>query len=371
MVGRPVTTTDTGEYRLFGLPPGRYYVVASRPKRGTLAASSSAGSVPTYFPGAFNLSGARPVSVRSGDVVNASFTLLTGALASLSGWVSRDCGNEWKQAYVVAQSQQALPERSAPIRPDGTFQMSGLSAGDWVIDARLPSPPGQDRKLCRATVQIADGVDASGVALNPLSQIKVRGRVVGDVGPLPDFEIVADTVDVLKLPGSSSSNVQNSRFSLAVFPGRSTFRLRSHSQVYWTLVAVRFRGKDVTDRGVELGPNDAVDDLEIEVTNKITVISGRATRRTASETAPTVMAFPSDPGKWGLSRYVGITRANPDGTFTIRYLPPGDYRVVAVEQFSSGEWADENSLKALAARATIVRLDDGASQQIEVPVTIR
>src|SRR4029079_18654873 len=51
-MGRPGTTNDIGEFRLFGLPPGDYFVSATfRNQFGPFAESDDrSGYAPTYYP---------------------------------------------------------------------------------------------------------------------------------------------------------------------------------------------------------------------------------------------------------------------------------------------------------------------------------
>ena len=64
-------TDDLGQFRLYGLAPGDYYVVASyrhmdfRPIG--LRAGPSEGYAPTYFPGRRSLAEARRITVRAGQ----------------------------------------------------------------------------------------------------------------------------------------------------------------------------------------------------------------------------------------------------------------------------------------------------------------
>src|SRR5204863_8663830 len=58
--GRPVRTDDEGQYRLSGLPPGTYFVMATTQETWTTAAGGrrqGMGYAPTDFPGAVTAAG--------------------------------------------------------------------------------------------------------------------------------------------------------------------------------------------------------------------------------------------------------------------------------------------------------------------------
>ena len=61
-------TNDRGEYRLLGLPPGRYFIVA-RPPIGDFISRQIGTAV--FYPSAFNLPDAIPIVVKEGEDVGA------------------------------------------------------------------------------------------------------------------------------------------------------------------------------------------------------------------------------------------------------------------------------------------------------------
>ena len=67
------TTNDLGEFRLFGVPPGKYYVSVTVQNRfggfQEAVEESHEGPVPTYYPGATEVAQATPVDVQMGGTV--------------------------------------------------------------------------------------------------------------------------------------------------------------------------------------------------------------------------------------------------------------------------------------------------------------
>jgi hypothetical protein len=76
-----------------------------------------------------------------------------------------------------------------------------------------------------------------------------------------------------------------------------------------------------------------------------------------------VVIFTTDRGGWFFNsrRVVGL-RANRDGRYTIRNLPPGDYRIVASTDLDQGEWFDPSTLDRLLADAGSITVT-GVEQQ--------
>jgi hypothetical protein len=86
-----------------------------------------------------------------------------------------------------------------------------------------------------------------------------------------------------------------------------------------------------------------------------------------------VIAFADDPVKWtSPSRFVRTVRADAEGRFQIRGLPPGErYFVVALNYLEAGEEQDRQLLERLRSRATSVTLGDGEQRSLQLDLTTR
>jgi len=73
-----------------------------------------------------------------------------------------------------------------------------------------------------------------------------------------------------------------------------------------------------------------------------------------------VIAFPADRALWTpITRRIQITNPDHDGRFSFRYLPPGEYRVVAVTEIQQGEWLNPDFLTQLIDASAKVVVPDG------------
>ena len=80
------STNDLGQFRLFNLPPGEYFVVATPAHAPRdVGTTRRSGFVTTYYPGTQARRNARLVVVRAGrDVANVNFSLASGPLARVA-----------------------------------------------------------------------------------------------------------------------------------------------------------------------------------------------------------------------------------------------------------------------------------------------
>lgn len=138
---RSVRTNDLGEFRLSGLPVGRYYV-AAQPLAEPFAADGavSAAFVSTYYPGVTDQSAASLIEVAaSGTRTGIDFSMFEAPTRSVSGMVVDGRDRPIKGAVVMFSRARQLLGISPSVTTDagGRFRMV-LPEGDYVLVASIP-----------------------------------------------------------------------------------------------------------------------------------------------------------------------------------------------------------------------------------------
>jgi hypothetical protein len=138
----------------------------------------------------------------------------------------------------------------------------------------------------------------------------------------------------------------------------------------WFLKAVRLEGRDVTDTLLDFETYHGKA-VEVLVTQTATDISGRVTDASGrAVTNYVAVAFADDPQRWTpLSRHIASVRSDQQGRFSVRGLPPGRYRVAAVDYLPSGLERDPKILERLRGSALAVTLSEGATHNVTVTLT--
>jgi hypothetical protein len=138
----------------------------------------------------------------------------------------------------------------------------------------------------------------------------------------------------------------------------------------WSIRFVRLNGVDVTDAGIEFKPNEDISGVEVELTNKVTTISGTVkTSRGELSKEYTAIVFAQDKERWtGNSRYQSAGRPDQDGRFKITGLPPGEYYVVAVDRLEAGQSGDPEFLERVRSRAVPLTLREGETRTVDLPL---
>jgi len=138
----------------------------------------------------------------------------------------------------------------------------------------------------------------------------------------------------------------------------------------WAVKAILLDGDDVTDEAFDL--TGKAGNLRVVLTDRLTFLSG--TVQSNSEIRDhNILVFVDDPTKWtSPSRFVRATRADADGRFQIRGLPPGErYFAAALDYLEAGEEQNRQLLERLRSRATSVTLGEGEQRSIQVDLINR
>jgi len=170
------------------------------------------------------------------------------------------------------------------------------------------------------------------------------------------------------MPGAQPSRVADDlTFELNAMIGRTRI-VSPNLPPTWTIRSVRLNGVDVTDEGMDVRANENISGVEVELTNRLTSVSGVVTTAGGEPAKDyTVVFFPADAQRWGPgSRYLRIARPDQQGRFRISGLPPADYEVVAVERLEQGQNTDPEFLERLRSRASSFSLFEGETKAIDL-----
>ena len=412
--GGRATTNDRGEYRIFGLEPGEYVVMATPPyeiadaassmtdaavdallaqlRQGRrVAGSSAAGAAPsesslyspTFYPGTTNLDAATIVKLAPGQEVNGLDVRAERIpVATVSGVVRTVDGSPAAGA-VASLYRLSKPTRFASLRassisaaagPDGSFTITGVPPSPYRLTARyrprgapLSTPTGAPTAQDWAWTDLnVAGQDVGGIALTVGPGITVSGTVVfdrdeGSATPLPDLSkaqiairsVVTNSPSFTLFERDLSFTISGGipdSYQLLIFP--------NGADPAWVVRSAMSEGKDLLDGPADFG---AKTNVTLTFTTRRSELSGRL--RTASGAPVTdvfVIAFTTDQRLWGIeTRRVQATRPAADGAFSFKDLPAGEYFLGALLDVDQGDWLRPGFLDGVVGAAVRVKLIDG------------
>jgi protocatechuate 3,4-dioxygenase beta subunit len=374
--GRTATTNDIGEYRLFAIPPGQYYLQASlRPMGMPADTDDRAGYAPTYFPGTSNLAEAQRVTVRLGEVISdMNMALLSMRTARVTGTAIDSHGrplNGGVTAFPKSDSMMMMFGPPSQIKPDGSFSLGGLTPGDYLLQTN--GQPGSEYASMDLTI---NGDDVNGVRLVAAPPLTVSGRIVVD--PAAAQSLRTSALQIMISPAQigmpmfgftgPSSVSDDLTFEAKGRAGKMRLVL-ANPMPGWAIKSVRYRGVDVTDE-LELRAGESITDVDVELTNRLTDLSGLVTTAKGERVRDySVVVFPRDRDKWTISRYLRLSRPDQDGRYKVNGLPPGDYYVLALDYVDSTEWSDAAFLDGVRTKATPFTLGEGEAKSVDLRIT--
>jgi hypothetical protein len=143
LVSQPGRTNDIGEFRVAGVAPGSYYLVAAPQPSMPFASvppTSPRGFIPTFYPAALEQSAAQPIDLSAGQTMSGlELTMQTGRLFRVSGIVVDEAGTPVADANVTAMRQPGSasvgPAAMARTGANGSFLLAGIQAGTYRLAA--------------------------------------------------------------------------------------------------------------------------------------------------------------------------------------------------------------------------------------------
>jgi protocatechuate 3,4-dioxygenase beta subunit len=364
------TTNDLGEFRLFGIPPGQYYLSATWRNPPPMANGDNKTTYPpTYFPGTANLAQAQRITLAVGqELTDIVMALKPIPAARVTGSTTASDGRPMTGMVGVMSATGFGFTRSTGIRPDGTFALTGVTPGEYMIRTNSSDI---DAEVAVANITVT-GDDITDLRLVGAPPSTSSGRIVVDpvaAASLPTLTLRPFPVDPGVIPiGISATSIRDDgTFELKSRPGRMRIDI-ANQPGGWAIRAVRLNGIDVTDSGIRFSSNDHVNGLEVELTNRLTTISGLVTNgRGETVKEYTTIAFSQDREQWtDTTRYQGSGRPDQDGRFKIVGLPPGDYYIVAIDMIERGQSSDPDFLETVRTKATAVSIREGDTRTVDL-----
>ena len=164
-------TDDRGEFRLFGLAPGRYFVSAADPAFKNVSTPKGVQHYsPTYYPGVALADQARVVVIAGpSDSPRIEFRLKLVPPANVSGQLVTVDGRQLLSAAIIlspveGEGVAVAPAEQPSIQPDGRFSFAAVPPGRYQIRARGQTDGSGAALFGTLSVEVA-GEDVAGLKL--------------------------------------------------------------------------------------------------------------------------------------------------------------------------------------------------------------
>ncbi|PYS25244.1 MAG: hypothetical protein DMG11_23275, partial [Acidobacteria bacterium] len=352
---RSAATNDRGEYRLYYVTPGRYYLAASSisDRFGLMRlAQDNPNAIQdnfalSYYPGVADFRSARPIEVQPGADSIADLSVHREQFYKIRGHIIDSRTGQPPAAVTVWVESEGLTGDNVLLKSDttynagdGTFEVRDVPPGSYVVRAEFPEGGGpalsgkRARGLTRVTV-FDSNVD--GVVMNIVAAASISGRLTIEGGELSG--IPADFATVRSLPYSQALNPDGTFRIDDVMPGEyqvvtciamvtnSAGCIRSTPDFY--LKSARFDSTDVLNKPLQFAGATPTP-LDIVLSPKPAQIDGTVLNGKQQPAANIQVVLIPDRNRDRSDLYkLGLT--DSIGHFTIRGITPGAYKVFAWE----------------------------------------
>ncbi|MBI4266508.1 MAG: carboxypeptidase regulatory-like domain-containing protein [Acidobacteria bacterium] len=308
-------TDDRGAFRVFGLPPGEYYVSATlraSPLESADLLPDASGTLrpdvityaPTYFPGTTNVAEAQPLALGVGQEADVTISLLPSRLAVVSGTVIASNGLPLGNGRVTlaAVSEPGAPEltggSAGTVLPDGSFVLANVVPGSYLLEVRAGTGRANAEPEVASVPITVGGADMTGLTISTGPGTTITGTVAADRAGarLPaGIEISGESMRGPGMPTMSAQVSTPGTFRLSAMMGPWTVRVTGLPDG-WSVKSIELDGTDVTDRSVDFMGNQQIA-ARVVLTDRVTELAGTVTARGEPVSQFGVVVFPEDASK--------------------------------------------------------------------------
>jgi protocatechuate 3,4-dioxygenase beta subunit len=426
-----VRTNDLGNYRLFWLRPGRYFIAALRDDQraysfavhvvpptqfGSREDASSPVvrsrtrddgtvveeiTVPVYYGGGADENRARAVDLSAGGIVSAVDISVADGVTPARRVAGRVVGADAQAA--AGALVRLVPHRSAPhtIIPNttadkqGEFHLTGVIPGAYTLVATAGA--GRGYSFTESFIDIAQGTsamlplqvtdrDLDNVGVTLASSYTLNGRVYveGQTPPAAGWDVTRARVsmsfdpNLLGLPRLGAVTPQQGQRPSGVPLADGSFVLNGfgagHYRVSVNAIplnayvkAIQWGGINVLQDGMQIG-NAPQAELSILINTDGGTIQGLAVNeRSELVSNAAVVLVPDAPARGGTHLY-RTAFSDSAGKFQLKAIAPGSYKLFSWAGVSEGAWLDPDFLRTYEVRGTPVTFSDNSTQQVRVLV---
>jgi hypothetical protein len=383
-LGTTVETNDLGEYRLFGLTPGRYFVSAVYPHWSRFAGDEDSGSseaeqqgyAKMYYPGTADVGTAIPIVLKGGEEVPSIEILLHKVLTHrIRGRVyNQITGKPGTGTNMMLMPKANRREWNSELhanveKQDGSFNIPEVLSGAYVLTA-LWFDEGKIYST-RMPVEVGNAdVDGLSLTIGPGSNI--NGQIIWEGKPSlenDELSVRARPVDSNFISQSRGRVTRGNVFVLKDV-GEGTYQAE-----------VAGESKDCYIKDVQYGSSSALEDgfsvvrgapatLEVTISSRGARVQGTASDADGLPAAGVwVVLVPDVKHRTQYHLYKSQT-TDQYGRFDLRGISPGEYKLFSWEEVELGAWEDPEFLKPFEEKGEKVALQEGDQKALNL-ATIR
>jgi hypothetical protein len=338
-----VMTDNLGEFRLFFLQPGEYYVSASVSERDqrlgsvglrlTPNLSKADEGFPTLFLGdSYTASRAQKVNLGETDQVSMNFYLKAGPRFSVSGRLAGDSatGDACGQVAILPEGGILEPDKDFSANVCGPFRVTGLSPGNYVAYAQGVGLSSDARPFSISN----QSVDRFVIPMSRTTT--VSGRVTWDDAPAAGARVI-----LARSSGEITQRLEGKA------QGNGTFTIQNVGPGFFDVYVDPLPEKAFV-RSIQYAGSDGLRGpipfqfgfrtmLDIRLSSQGGSAEGVAVDAVGRPVPAAEVVLVPETYRNREDRYLRIS-ADPAGNFEMTGIPPGRYILFAFEDIEPGAY---------------------------------
>ena len=371
---------DRGEFRLFGLYPGSYYLRAD-PNEGAqmhyqsfgaggvnrgwmpLPRNDVRGPAPlplqaTFFPAALDAAQARAIVVAPGaDAPPAEIRIQRRGVYSIRGRVVPADGD---MVVMVERGGYLLGVPPRPVAKDGSFMLPPLPPGSYAVTAHTPGEPLSARQI----VGLSDH-DVDGVELHLGAGIQISGTV--KVAGSAPVQVSSVMISVAPVAGGLVSLVARPRpdggFTIpSALP--DIYHLSAGPPGMY-ITSIRQGDSELPGGALDVR-RSGVDSLVVTVCADTGGVDGSVLGEDGRPVPDAYVTLVPDDTVWDWASRYQESEADSDGRFSFAKLQPGRYTLFAWRDVERGAPLDPEFRKQLGSRGKPLTIEPNRQASIEL-----
>jgi hypothetical protein len=357
-----VETNDLGEYRLFGLPPGRYFISAlyahwnrfgEAAEPGESEASSQ-GYAKMYYPGTPDAGKASAIVLKAGDEIPSMEILMRQILVyRVRGRVYNQVTHkpgEGANVILIAKTtshEWDFGDHQANVqKPDGSFEIREVLPGSYVLVAFWFDAG----KIYTSRTQVEVGnADVEGLGVTIAAGTSIDGRVIweGKPGLEKDELTVAPRPTDMDLTFGSGTRVNPDNSFTLKDVGDGTYNVDVGGQSKDCYIKdVQYAGFSVLDNGFTVARGSPAL-LEITISSHGARVQGTVVDQDGLPASGVWVVLVPDAAHQPQHRLYKEQTTDQYGHYDLRGVVPGDYKLFSWDEVEQGAWEDPDFLKPL------------------------
>jgi Carboxypeptidase regulatory-like domain len=398
-------TNDRGEYRLFWVTPGRYYLYAGSPPGPTRPLElGGAGDSPngvqesyamTYYSGAIDIKDATIIDVQPAVDLNAiDFSLPRQKLFRIRGRVIDARTGQRPAAATMTLGSRSLTgggftssTGQSYNAADGSFELRDVAPGTYTVGAQIQEgvqgtlPPifaaGAPPRPTGSVPVTVSGSDVDGVVITITVGVSIPGRInvegqdLSSVTGLDRIRVQLSSSSAQlgpafqPMPQAQPVNADGTFREDSAFPGEYRASVVPLPPGFY-VKEIRFDQADALNKPLVFSGSIS-SPLEVILSPRAAQLDGTVTSE-KQQTVPGIQVVLIPDQHRDRTDLYKTAVTDQNGRFTIRGIAPGDYKIFAWEVLEQFSYFDPDVILRFESRGKVIHLSESDKASVEMKV---